>query len=207
MRRRRGITGAGNLGCLIWLVVLVLVGHVLWKVVPVKIRTSTFYDSMQEQASFGSIKSDHQIEYEVLQPILDPLEAMKRDAPVIKHEGSEAGIHVDRSEEKIHAAGAGNLEEEESLEELNNVSSQVHFKRGDLEQGFKEAEAIVEGRWISSSVHQAYMEPNGTVAHWDASGSVSIWTSISIGVPRIRSASGCSHSRMLPRSVRRDGAL
>jgi len=42
MRRRRGITGAGNLGCLIWLVVLVLVGHVLWKVVPVKIRTSTF---------------------------------------------------------------------------------------------------------------------------------------------------------------------
>ena len=66
MRRRRGITGAGNLGCLMWLVVLVLVGHVLWKVVPVKIRASTFYDTMQEQASFGSIKSEHQIEYEIL---------------------------------------------------------------------------------------------------------------------------------------------
>src|SRR5919106_2713587 len=111
-----------------------------------------------------------EVEYEVLQPILDPLEAMKRDAPVIKHEGSEAGIHIDRSEEKIHAAGAGNLDEEEQTEELNNVSSQVHFKRGDLEQGFKEADAIVEGRWISSSVHQAYMEPHGTVANWDASG-------------------------------------
>jgi CO/xanthine dehydrogenase Mo-binding subunit len=118
-----------------------------------------------------------EIEYEVLQPILDPLEAMKRDAPVITHEGSEAGIHIDRSEEKIHAAGAGNLEEEEETEELNNVSSQVHFKRGDLEQGFKEADAIVEGRWISSSVHQAYMEPHGTVAHWDAANNVSVWSS------------------------------
>ncbi|HEY3109412.1 MAG TPA: xanthine dehydrogenase family protein molybdopterin-binding subunit [Chloroflexota bacterium] len=118
-----------------------------------------------------------EIEYEVLQPILDPLEAMKRDAPVIKHEGSEAGIHIDRSEEKIHAAGAGNLDEEEESEELNNVSSQVHFKRGDIEQGFKEADAIIEGRWVSSSVHQGYMEPHGTVAHWDAAGNVSIWSS------------------------------
>jgi hypothetical protein len=66
MRRGRGISGAGNLGCLMWLVVLALVGHVLWKVVPVKIRASTFYDTMQEQASFGSIKSEHQIEYEIL---------------------------------------------------------------------------------------------------------------------------------------------
>ena len=127
-----------------------------------------------------------EIEYEVLQPILDPVEAMKRDAPVIKHEGSEAGIHIDRSEEKIHAAGAGNLDEEEETEELNNVSSQVHFKRGDLAQGFEEADAIVEGRWISSSVHQGYMEPHGTVAHWDAAGNVSIWTLDAVAVQRPR---------------------
>src|SRR5919112_65994 len=95
-----------------------------------------------------------EVEYEVLQPVLDPIEAMKRDAPVIKHEGSEAGVHIDRSEEKIHAAGAGNLEEEEETAELNNVSSQVHFKRGDVEQGFAEADAVVEGTWISSSVPQ-----------------------------------------------------
>src|SRR5262245_2492279 len=118
-----------------------------------------------------------EVEYEVLQPVLDPLEAMKKSAPVITHEGSEAGIHIDRSEEKIHAAGAGSLEEEEETAELNNVSSQVHFKRGDVEQGFKEADAVVEGRWISSSVHQSYMEPHGTVAHWDAAGNVSIWSS------------------------------
>jgi hypothetical protein len=48
------------------LVVVVAVGHVLWKVVPVKIRTSEFYDVMQEQAAFGSIKSEQQIQYEIL---------------------------------------------------------------------------------------------------------------------------------------------
>jgi hypothetical protein len=66
MRRNRSARGAGNLGCVLWLVVLLAVGHVLWKVVPVKIRTSEFYDVMQEQASFGSIKSEGQIQYEIL---------------------------------------------------------------------------------------------------------------------------------------------
>lgn len=67
MRRRWPRSrGAGNIGCLLWLVVVVAVGHVLWKVVPVKIRTSEFYDVMQEQASFGSIKSEQQIQYEIL---------------------------------------------------------------------------------------------------------------------------------------------
>ena len=66
MTRNRSARGAGNIGCLLWLIVIVLVGHVLWKVVPVKVRTSTFYDSMQEQASFGSIKSVQAIEWEIL---------------------------------------------------------------------------------------------------------------------------------------------
>lgn len=66
MARTRSARGAGNIGCLLWLVVIVLVGHVLWKVVPVKVRTSTFYDSMQEQASFGSTKSVQAIEWDVL---------------------------------------------------------------------------------------------------------------------------------------------
>jgi CO/xanthine dehydrogenase Mo-binding subunit len=118
-----------------------------------------------------------EVEYEVLPPVLDPLEAMKPGSPTIKHEGSEAGVHIDRSEEKIHAAGAGELEEEDVEAETNNVSSQVHFKRGDVEAGFKQADAIVEGRWISSSVHQSYMEPHATLAYWDASGTVNIWTS------------------------------
>ena len=66
MKRTRSVRGAGQIGCILWVVVIAIVGHVLWKVVPVKIRTSTFYDSMQEQASFGSIKSVQAIEWEIL---------------------------------------------------------------------------------------------------------------------------------------------
>jgi hypothetical protein len=66
MTGKRNVRGRGNIGCLLWLIVVVAVGHVLWKVVPVKIKTSEFYDVMQEQASFGSIKSEGAIQYEIL---------------------------------------------------------------------------------------------------------------------------------------------
>jgi len=66
MRRTRGIRGAANVGCIIWLVILALVGYVLYKVVPVKVASAEFFDTMQEQASFGSIKDPKFIEYEIL---------------------------------------------------------------------------------------------------------------------------------------------
>jgi len=66
MTRTRGNRGAANVGCIIWLIILSLVGYVLYKVVPVKIASSEFFDTMQEQASFGSIKDPKFIEYEIL---------------------------------------------------------------------------------------------------------------------------------------------
>ena len=65
MRRSRGNRGAANIGCIVWIVILGLVGYVLMKVVPVKIATSEFFDTMQEQTSFGSIKDQKFIEYEI----------------------------------------------------------------------------------------------------------------------------------------------
>jgi hypothetical protein len=66
MRRTRGTRGGANIGCIIWLVILGLVGYVLYKVVPVKIASAEFFDVMQEQAQFGSIKDPKFIEYEIL---------------------------------------------------------------------------------------------------------------------------------------------
>lgn len=65
MRRSR-VRGGANIGCIVWLVVLGVVAYLLYKVVPVKIATSEFYDAMQEQASFGSIKDTKFIEFEIL---------------------------------------------------------------------------------------------------------------------------------------------
>ncbi len=78
MRRTRAARGAVNFGCIVWLAILALIGYGLYKIVPVKIATSTFYDAMQEQASFGSIKSVQQIEYDLLRKAKD------LDIPVTK---------------------------------------------------------------------------------------------------------------------------
>ena len=66
MRRTRGTRGEGRIGCILWLAVLALIGYGLYKVIPVKIATSTFYDFMQEEAAFGSIRDIRQLENKLL---------------------------------------------------------------------------------------------------------------------------------------------
>lgn len=78
MRRRRGEQGKTQIGCVIWIILVGLITYFLFKVVPVKVATSTFHDVMTEQASFGSIKSVPQIEYEILR------RARELDIPVTK---------------------------------------------------------------------------------------------------------------------------
>jgi CO/xanthine dehydrogenase Mo-binding subunit len=76
-----------------------------------------------------------------------------------------------------HAAVA---KEEETEEEVNpnNVSDKTHFKRGDLVQGFQDADVIIERTYRTGTVHQSYMEPHSSVADPDAvKGSVTVYTS------------------------------
>ncbi len=80
MKWTRASGGAVNFGCIVWLAILALVGYGLYKVVPVKVASSTFYDFMQEEASFGSIKSTQQLEHEIL------AKAKELDIPVGKDE-------------------------------------------------------------------------------------------------------------------------
>src|SRR3990172_732353 len=53
----------------------------------------------------------------------------------------------------------------------------MSFKGGDLEKGFAEAHAVIEGTWWSAMVHQSYIEPHSTIADYDGGGELSIWTS------------------------------
>ena len=79
MRRTRSIRGGANIGCVIWLVILGFIGYVLYKVVPVKMASSEFYDTMQEQASFASIKDQKFIEYEILKKAEELQLPIKKD--------------------------------------------------------------------------------------------------------------------------------
>lgn len=90
MRRSRGIRGGANVGCIVWLLILGFVSYILWKVVPVKIASSEFYDVMQEQAAFGSIKDPKFIEFEIL-----------RKADELKIPVKKDNLKITRSRESI----------------------------------------------------------------------------------------------------------
>lgn len=113
-----------------------------------------------------------EVEYEELPAVVDPLEAMREDSPLAR---TSAIQEADRSEEQGHITIEA--EQEQAQSRPSNVSSTITFKRGDIEAGFAEADALVEGTWRSAMVHQSYIEPHVTIADYDANGELTIWSS------------------------------
>jgi CO/xanthine dehydrogenase Mo-binding subunit len=111
------------------------------------------------------------VEYEELPAVLDPVAAMQDGSPLARSPVGE----VDRSEEKGHITA--DVEQQQATGKASNVSSQMSFRRGDVEQGFAEADAVIEGTWRTPIVHQSYIEPHATIADYDASGELAIWSS------------------------------
>ena len=111
------------------------------------------------------------VEYETLPPVVDPIAAMAEDSALVRSPISD----VDRSEEQGHVTLDVHQKEQEG--KPSNIASQMNFKRGDVEAGFAEADCVVERVWRSAMVHQSYIEPHSTIADYDNSGQLSVWTS------------------------------
>lgn len=58
--------GEGRVGCILWLLALSAFVLVVWKTVPVKIKTAEFEDFMQEQAQFAGRSSGDAIKKRIL---------------------------------------------------------------------------------------------------------------------------------------------
>ena len=98
------------------------------------------------------------VTYEVLPFVIDIEDAIKPDAPILHEDLFTAGIDPKPSKP-------------------SNISKRVAFKKGNVEAGFAEAEVIVEGRWTTKPVHQAYIEPHACVCAVGADGQVKIISS------------------------------
>ena len=59
----------------------------------------------------------------------------------------------------------------------SNIAKVVTFRKGDAEAGFKDADVIVEGRYTTQPVHQAYIEPHACLATYAPDGQVQIHSS------------------------------
>jgi xanthine dehydrogenase molybdenum-binding subunit len=99
-----------------------------------------------------------EVDYEVLPPVLDVLEAMKNDAPLL-HDNL-----------KTKTLG-------EQTDKLSNIATHNQFKLGDLDKGFAEADVVIEREFRTSTVHQGYIETHNATALWNADGRLTVWES------------------------------
>ncbi len=88
------MSGTGRAGCFVWLVLLAGVVIVLSKVVPVKMKTSQFFDAMEEQAQFGSIKGDKSIQNELFQKAQDLQLPLKKEDIIVHRDGSNVYVEA-----------------------------------------------------------------------------------------------------------------
>ena len=98
-----------------------------------------------------------EVEYEVLPFVIDVLEAMKPDAPLVYpslQSGSGPG--------KKGASG--------------NLFFSAENARGDAEAGFREADVVLENTFRTQTVHQGFMEPRAAVADVGRDGKITVWT-------------------------------
>ena len=56
----------------------------------------------------------------------------------------------------------------------NNIAYHAEFVRGEGEDAFKYADVIVEDHFATQIQHQGYLEQQGCVAEWDASGKLTL---------------------------------
>ena len=56
MRRRTAERGEGNLGCILWVLVLAVAVLIAWKAIPVKVNSSELADYLDELARFNAAR-------------------------------------------------------------------------------------------------------------------------------------------------------
>ena len=113
-----------------------------------------------------------EIEYEPLTPVVDVQAAAAAGAPVIWPNGlPKEGIDLTAA----HAAVDKETVEKERAP--SNVHAENHFARGNVEQGFRDADIVIERIYKTPIVHQTYMEPCAVVAEPDVRGGLTLYVS------------------------------
>ncbi len=111
------------------------------------------------------------VTYEQLPSVIDPRAALAADAPRARLKAISAV-----GETEAHASVSGAKEEIEPPSSPN-VSNQTRQRRGDVEAGFRQADAVVELTFRSNWTHQSPIEPQTAAAWLDPSGTLTIWSS------------------------------
>ena len=107
------------------------------------------------EAALGLIEVD----YEVLPAVFDPLAATEPGAPL---------IHDD-------VAGYDGAPHERLATDVHNGLTRLFWSKGDVEQGFREADVTLEHTFRVPGRHQGYLEPHAGLVAIDPDGRLQIW--------------------------------
>jgi CO/xanthine dehydrogenase Mo-binding subunit len=88
-----------------------------------------------------------QVEYEVLEAVYDPEEAVKSDCSVLLHDEKE-----------------------------NNIAFEFHNEYGNVKEGFEQSDYIFEDQFITSRPAHCCLEPRGCIAYFDDFERLCVWT-------------------------------
>ncbi|OUL24934.1 carbon monoxide dehydrogenase [Nostoc sp. RF31YmG] len=98
------------------------------------------------------------VDYEILPHVLDPEQAMS-DCGVVIHDESESTQIPDRN---------------------HNISGKIFLESGDVEQGFKAADLIVENTYNLPAVQHVHLEPHVTISWLEADGTLVVRSSTQV---------------------------
>ncbi len=98
-----------------------------------------------------------EVDYEELEPVVDPVEAMRPSAPI------------------LHPDVNGYRGLPKKLDAPSNAFIVVDWKKGDIEAGFRQADVVVENTFRTNRVHHAYIEPHSCLVKVGPSGGAEIW--------------------------------
>src|SRR5260370_14031318 len=96
------------------------------------------------------------VDYEVLPHVIDPVAAMKPDAPILHDHIRTKGV-------------------KDAADQPTNVVGRLELKMRDVHAGFAQADVIVEHEYDTKPMHQGYIEPQGCVATCTEDGQVELW--------------------------------
>lgn len=110
-----------------------------------------------EEIAEAALKLIH-VEYEVLPAVFDEREAIQPGAPVIHDEPDTNGIH----------------------DAAHNLVHHIYAEKGDVAQGFAEADHVFEHSYYTHQVQQVPIEPHIAISWWDADERLVIRTSTQV---------------------------
>lgn len=101
------------------------------------------------------------VEYEVLEAVLHPLEAIKEDAPL---------VHPNLGDYSYMQAAF-------TPKPGTNIANHTKLRKGDIEAGFADSEWVVERTYTNPSVQHVPMETHVAIVQWGYGDKVNIWSS------------------------------